>query len=70
MTKLKALVINTAIAVSLIAAAAFVIQLQLWQARANGLPGASTGGMSSIIQKLQSGGHAKDLPVQVIEDLN
>ncbi len=70
MTKFKTLVLNTAIAVSLIAAGAFVIQLQLWQARAHDVSGTPAGGMSSFIQELHSNAHTKNLPVQVIEDLN
>jgi hypothetical protein len=68
MTKFKTLVLDIAIAVSLIAAASFVIQLHMWQARAHSLAGAPAGGMSSFIQDLHS--HTKNLPVQVIENLN
>jgi len=68
MTKFKTMVLNIAIAVSLIASGSFVIQLHLWQARAQSLAGAPVGGMASFIQDLHS--HTKNLPVQVIEDLN
>ena len=68
MTKFKTMVLNIAIAVSLIAAGSFVVQLHLWQARAQSLAGTPVGGMSSFIQDLHS--RTKNLPVQVIEDLN
>ena len=68
LAKFKMLMLNVAVTVSLVCAAAFVAHL--WQARAHGNPVAPAGGMSSFIQELHSNGHTDKLPVQVIEDLN
>jgi len=68
MNKFKTLVLNTAIGGSLIAAAAIVVQLHLWQARAPSLAGAPADGLSSLIYDLH--GHTKSPRVQTIDALN